>query len=261
MYPVLFSVGDYPIHSYGAMGAVGFLIVCLFTLLRARALSLDTNHVVDVIFWGSIAGLVGSRLVYVAQNPAHFQTIGDVLNIRGGGLVFYGAMLVGIPVGTMIIWYRKLPFFDVWDALATGMPLGHAATRMGCFLAGCCHGTVTDASWAVTFTHELSSAPQGMPLHPTQLYEAASLFFIGLIVNVFYSRRKFPGQAMALYLGLYAVFRSIIEVFRGDLDRGFFLESLLGETLSFSQGFSIVVAIVAFSVFLGLAQRIQRARA
>ena len=59
-----------------------------------------------------------------------------------------------------------------------------------------------------------------LPIHPTQLYESLAqlLLFAGLII--FRSYKRFHGEIFALYLMFYAVIRSTVEVFRGDIERG-----------------------------------------
>lgn len=258
MHPILFEVGGIAIHSYGVLSAVGFLVIAFLTIRRARARGMDPDKVVDMIFWTSIAGVVGARAVYIIQNPGDMQGLGDVINLRKGGLVFYGALLTILPVGGLLMRKHKLPFYELMDVIATAAPLGHAIARLGCLCAGCCHGSPTDLPWAITFDHPQAAtdpAFQGLPLHPTQLYEVAYLLGIFGVVNLFYPRRRFPGQVALLYLVLYATFRSINELFRGDLTRGHFLEGVLGQTLSTSQGLSILLVIGALAVFVLGARR------
>jgi phosphatidylglycerol---prolipoprotein diacylglyceryl transferase len=245
VHPVMFQFGETALHGYGVMGATGFLLACAVILTRARRDGLSRERVADVIFWTSLAALVGSRLLFLLQNPEHLQSFGDVVNLRKGGLVFYGAFIAGIPTASLLLLKYNLPFFKSWDIFATGMPLAHGVSRIGCLLAGCCYGVPTDLPWAVTFTDPLSSGPRDVALHPTQIYEALALFGIAAICNLYFARRRADGQVMLLYLVLYAIARSIIEEFRGDADRGF----LLGGLLSFSQGVSIVLAVVAIVLF------------
>lgn len=255
MHPILFQIGDVAIHSYGVLSAAGFLLIAFLTIRRGRAAGLDPDKLVDMIFWTSIAAVVGARAVYIIQNPGDLTTPMEWINLRTGGLVFYGAMFTIIPVGGLMMWRHKLPFYKVMDMVAAAAPLGHAVSRLGCFFAGCCYGRPTDVPWAVIYTDDLAPAEYGVPVHPTQLYEAAYLFAIFVVVNVFYSRKRFDGQVTLLYLMLYAVLRSVNEVFRGDSTRGWFLESVLGQTVSTSQGLSLVIALVALVVFLVGARR------
>lgn len=254
MFPVLLDLGSFQVHSYGALGALGFVLGCGLTLWRARALGLDLNRVSDVIFWMALAGVVGGRLTYVLVNPGVARTWFDLVDVRSGGMVFYGGFLLGVPLGFALLRRHRLPILAAWDVFATGMPLGHAISRLGCFAAGCCFGTPSDAPWAVTYPPDSVIAPAGVPLHPAQLYEALGLFGITLAVNVLYPRRRFDGQVFLLYAGLYAALRPVMELFRGDGTRGWFLEGLLGQTLSLSQGLSLVVAVGC----LALAARLVR---
>ena len=67
---------------------------------------------------------------------------------------------------------------DVTDVFAPGIALGHVVGRLGCLFAGCCFGKPTNVPWAITFTDPFARAnvgtPLGVPLHPTQLYEAGA---------------------------------------------------------------------------------------
>jgi phosphatidylglycerol:prolipoprotein diacylglycerol transferase len=237
------------------MGALGFLAGCGIVLWRCWAAGLDLNRVSDVIFWGAIASLLGSRLVFVLQNPGTVSSPGDFLNLRSGGLVFYGAFLTGLPVGFGLIRRFRLPAFLLWDIFATGLPVAHAISRLGCFAAGCCYGAPTAGPLGVTYPDDNPMTPHGGPVHPVQLYEAGALLAIGLAVNLYFPRRKWDGQVFLLYALLYAVARAVLEAFRGDVARGYFLPGVLGETVSFSQGVSAVFATVALALFLGVARR------
>ena len=245
MRPILFTIGDFPLHTYGILGAAAFLFIAFVGIWRGRALGMKPERVADLVFAITLLSLAGSRALFVIQNPEAAPTYSDWVDLRAGGLVFYGALLTGLPVASLLIRRFGFPFFATWDVFATAMPLGHALTRIGCLGAGCCYGAPTDVAWAVTFTHPHSGAPLGVPLHPTQLYEAGWLLLIGTVVNLRYPRRSFPGEITALYLAMYAVGRAVIEAFRGDVTRGFFLEAVLGQTLSYSQGVSILIFAVA----------------
>lgn len=248
MHPILFDLGGLTVHTYGALGAVGFLAVAGLSLRRARTLGIEPETLADLIFFTAVLSLAGSRLLFVWQHPEVVNTWFDVVNYREGGLVFYGALLVGIPVGTAFMRWRGLPILATWDVFATAMPIGHGITRVGCWFAGCCWGTESSVPWAVTYEQELALAPHGVPVHPVQLYEAGALLVLGLVVGLIWSRRTFDGQSLGAYLIGYAMVRSVTELYRGDVSRGFFLPDLLGEALSYSQGVSLGVAVVGVAV-------------
>ena len=74
---------------------------------------------------------------------------------------------------------KKVPFLAFADAAAPGVALGQAIGRIGCLAAGCCWGAQCTKPWAITFTNPKAGqnvgVPMGVPLHPTQLYEAVGL--------------------------------------------------------------------------------------
>jgi phosphatidylglycerol:prolipoprotein diacylglycerol transferase len=53
-------------------------------------------------------------------------------------------------------------------------------------------------------------------LHPTQIYDALLNLVLYAALAWLYRRKKFDGQVFAAYLVGYAVFRSFVELFRGD---------------------------------------------
>jgi phosphatidylglycerol:prolipoprotein diacylglycerol transferase len=59
-----------------------------------------------------------------------------------------------------------------------------------------------------------------LPVHPTQLYESIGQFV--LFVSLLFLRRyrRFRGQITGMWLMCYAVLRSTVELFRGDVERG-----------------------------------------
>ena len=122
---------------------------------------------------------------------------------------------------------------------------------MGCFFAGCCYGLPTEMPWGVTFTDAESQVkPLHTALHPTQLYESFFLLSILGFLLLFKKHQRFQGQLFMIYLMLYAVGRGVIEIFRGDLRRGFIIE----DVLSHSQFISIVIIAIALWTYRHLSK-------
>jgi phosphatidylglycerol:prolipoprotein diacylglycerol transferase len=165
-----------------------------------------------------------------------------ILRVWEGGLVFFGGPLAVVP---FVIWYtrrHKMSFWRVGDVMIPGLVIAHMFGRFGCLSAGCCYGKPTGTNFGVRLYSDLvDKAYQGIPLHPTQLYEASALFvlFWGLIW--IFKRKVFDGQVIFTYFIAYPIIRSIVEVFRGDLIRGFVIDGVL----STSQFISILVFLTA----------------
>lgn len=254
MFPRLFTVGDFfTLHTYGLLVATG-LLVGIYTASRfAPRAGVERELVWNLGVYMALAGLVGARILmvlfewrYFASNPREFFS--SVAFYAGG--VWYGGLLFAVSIAVWYVFRHSLSFTTLGDVYAPGVALGHSIGRLGCFAAGCCWGKPTNLPWAVTFINPYSArivgVPLGVPLHPTQLYEAAAEGVIFALLVLLWRRRSFPGQVFAGYLMLYAVARFVIEFFRGDPRGGFYF----GDTLSIAQVISIALFAVAGAYWL-----------
>ncbi|MFO7750824.1 MAG: prolipoprotein diacylglyceryl transferase [Desulfobacteraceae bacterium] len=263
MHPVLFELGSVTLYTYGLFVGLGFIAALFFATRNAAEFDLraqyttntkdeqfypDTGRQIsDLFFVILISAIAGARLVYVLLDLSYYIAHPlDVFKIWNGGLVFYGGFLAALGAGVVYTRKNKLNLWFTADIMAPAVALDHAIGRVGCFFAGCCHGRACDLPWAVTFTSSDSLAPIGTPLHPTQLYSVLSNFLIFLILLFLQKRKKFNGMVFWSYILLYGIFRSVVEMFRGDV-RGTFLV----EFLSLSQGIGIIMSLLAlFMLFL-----------
>lgn len=247
VHPVLFSLPNgFSIHVYGFMIAVGTVLAVGVASRWAVKDGFDKDLFTDLGFWAILAGVVGARMEYVRVNASQFQDLQQMVNVRDGGLVFYGGLIAVLVTFVIIVKRRKLPMLKVLDIMAPLIPLGIMFGRLGCFAAGCCYGHQTDVAWAVRFPDDpLTAAPAGLPLHPTQLYEVAYGGLLFGLLTWMRSHKRFDGQLILSFLSLYPILRSINELFRGDPGRGWFMEAQLGEVLSNAQAISVVVALFA----------------
>ena len=199
--------------------------------------------------------MIGSRLFYVIVNFNQFRSDPvDIIKIWQGGLVFYGAFLFACPVVIYIIHKKHLPFWKTVDISAPSIAIGHAFGRLGCLFAGCCYGKACDLPWAMTFAHPQTLAPIGIPLHPTQIYAAICNLTIFIILMAIRSRMRFDGQLFLIYVMLYGIARSVIEIFRGD-DRG---GMILG-MFSVAQVIGLSITIMSLMLMMYLRQRYDKA--
>jgi phosphatidylglycerol:prolipoprotein diacylglycerol transferase len=59
-----------------------------------------------------------------------------------------------------------------------------------------------------------------LPVHPTQLYESLGQILLFVALLAMRPFRRFHGQIFGMWLMCYAVLRSSVELFRGDVERG-----------------------------------------
>jgi phosphatidylglycerol:prolipoprotein diacylglycerol transferase len=254
MRPLLFELGQFPVYTYGVLLAAAYLTGLWLAVRRARARGLNGDRVMDLGIWIIASALIGAKLLllvvdfdYYSSNP------GELLGVFRSGGVFYGGLIAAVLVAFWYMRRARLPLWTTTDAFAPGIALGHVVGRLGCLMAGCCYGRSTTLPWGITFTNPLAAqnvgTPLGIPLHPTQLYEAgAELIILVLLLATERRGRQFAGRTFWLYMLMYAVTRFIIEFFRGD-PRG-----AVG-VLSTSQLISVILAPLSIVMLIRLAKR------
>ncbi len=219
MYPVLFRIGNFALHSYGVMAAIGFLLACRLVEVNCGRAKMTAGDAATALVLAMISGIIGSRVFYVVQffDEYYRDNLWEIIRIDHGGLVFYGGFLLAIAVLAAFAHWKKINFISMLDIFTPAMAAAHACGRIGCFLNGCCFGTPT-GSWIGVHYPAGSEAAlfyNGAALHPTQLYEAA--FHLVMCPVYFKLVRKAPrGAAIGSLLLCYGLFRFIIEFLRGD---------------------------------------------
>jgi phosphatidylglycerol:prolipoprotein diacylglycerol transferase len=259
LFPRLFTIpefhflrwepGPFTLHTYGLLLAVAFLAGLYVAASQARKAGLDPNRVADLGVYVLIAGLLGAKLLLVVVDFQHYRARPDELfSIFQSGGVFYGGLLLALPVAWWYVRRHALPGWATADCLAPGVVIGQSIGRLGCFAAGCCFGKPTSVAWGVTFRDAYANRYVGTPLdqalHPTQIYEALLTLGIFFVLLRIAERKKFHGQVVVAYLVLYAVGRFIVEFYRGDFSRG----TVLGGALSTSQFIALLMLLGAAAV-------------
>jgi phosphatidylglycerol:prolipoprotein diacylglycerol transferase len=248
MHPILFHVGSFEIHTYGVMVAIGFLLGILTAVQRAKGEGIDPERLNDLGVWLIIAGMAGGKLFHIVFYWNDFIRDWHEVGIKSlrEGFVFYGGFICAALATVVYTRVKRLSLAKVADALAPSIALGHFFGRLGCFFEGCCYGKACSLPWAVKFppTHVTG----GIPVHPTELYEAAGNLVIFASLAAIYRHRRFDGEVWWLYVLCYAVLRFIVEFYRGDYDVHYFGVFTIAQ-------FIAVVMIAAAFVGLRLCRR------
>ena len=252
MHPFLGTIptpwGGIPIFTYGVLVAAGVLLGLWYARRYAARVGIDPERVWNLGIYIVLAGLAGAKIWFVLSSAGYYwhhrNEIFGFATLQSGG-TFYGGFLGALLVAVLYARFQRLPFLPLLDSYSAGLPLGHAIGRLGCFAAGCCYGKPTFLPWAVTFTSpraaELVGTPLNIPLHPTQLYEAAAEFLNFLILVALARKQRFQGEIFATFILLYGLERGLIEFVRGDP----------GRTLLLHGRFSLMQVVSLALILLG----------
>jgi len=248
MHPILFHLGPLPIHTYGFLIAIGFLLAVQIVKRLAIRSKLDVDRILDLTFWCLMLGFLGARILFIITRWHHFmENPIDIFKVWEGGLVFLGGLVLVVPFAVNYVRRHKIDPWKAVDVLMPGLPIAQALGRLGCLAAGCCYGRPTNADWGVKLDSELVDLHmRGIYLHPTQLYESSAMFLLLFAMLYVFKHKKFDGQVGLTYFISYPIIRSIVEEFRGDAIRGFVIE----DVLSTSQFISIIVFVIALGFLI-----------
>src|SRR5688572_16815429 len=159
---------------------------------------------------GILGGMIGAKLLWVFEHLGE-EPAADLLLSRGG-MSWFGGLAGGVLAGLLVMHWKRLPKLAVVAAATPALAVGHMVGRIGCFLVGDDYGRPSDLPWAVAFPEGLP--PTTMPVHPTQLYEAAALIPIAFVLLRMRENGSGDRAVLGTYLVLAGALRFAIEFIR-----------------------------------------------
>lgn len=257
MRPVLFAFEGFEVSSYGFFVAMGYVIGLAWTMttmVRGGRAQKDVRDGAIVLVLGALLGGKVFHVLFEAQGHRLADgslargvvdlLVDDPLHAFGfaePGFVLYGG-IIGASLAC-VAFARSRGLKEIprgFDDAAAPLALGIAIGRVGCHLAGCCHGVPVEGWFSVAF-------PEGhptFPLHvfPTQLVEATFALALACALVVGRRRATVDGALFAAFCLAYGLFRLIIEGARGDATRGLFLDGWISTSQLVSVAMLALVA-------------------
>lgn len=251
MQPILLELGPLRIHAYGLALAISFLIGSLWVARRGPRYGFREDDLSRLFLWLLASALAGSRVYYGFQHPEDFRDDWiAVFRVWQGGLTQHGGILGAIAVGWLFARSRGWSFRALADLVSPVLALGEGITRIGCFLAGCCHGAPTSLPWGVTYPEGSAARWLFGPacVHPSPLLLSAGNLLLFALLAREMPRWIGTGRSLALYLGLSSALRFAVDFTRyyaaGDT------LSIAGVGLAHSQWLSLIFIAVAIWLWI-----------
>jgi hypothetical protein len=137
-------------------------------------------------------------------------------------IIYYHHEIAVIVMVTVFLRVTGQPVLPYLEVAILGVGLFLALGRVGCLMAGCCHGQPW--RWGVTYGHEHVDAGfaehlEGVRLFPIQAVESGFALLIVVTGIVAIIEGYPPGTAFIFYVLVYAAGRFCFEFFRGDSTR------------------------------------------
>ena len=243
-----FSLFGAPIAWYALIICFGMIFAVAYIVFRAKQIGIISDHVIDFALFVIPFGVLGARLYYVIMEIDSFDSIGEIFNIRGGGLAIYGGIIAGAITVFCVCKYKKIDFLAFADCVVPGLIMAQSIGRWGNFMNGEAFGCETtnflrmgilNFNSVYTFnTYEM------VYVHPTFLYESLwnLVGFIG--INIFYKHKKYDGQIFLMIFGWYGLGRMWIEGLRTDS------LYLFGSSIRVSQALAILLFVTCATLLI-----------
>ncbi len=244
MRSTLFEIFGLPIRSYGVMMVVGFVAGLWRASRVCGKRGLAPERLYDLAVIVLLSGVLGARLVYILLNPGT-ESFREFLAVWQGGLSFHGGVVFGLLGGYLYTRRAGLDFLKCADLIAPSAAIGYGFTRIGCFLNGCCYGAPTTLPWAVRFNEQGVLTP---PSHPTQIYASLASFAIFFLLVRLEKLHRAPGFVFTSYLGLYSIYRFLIEYLRAGYSAQLWFGGLTQAQVASAAIFA-VSAVVILTVY------------
>lgn len=224
--PIAFSLFGFEVRWYGILTALalitGFTVVYFIAKYRGHR----AEEVLNFAPFAVVSSVIFARLLHVIVNWSYYANHPlYIFAFRRGGLAIQGAMIGGVLALIIFCKVRKLDFWLWADIFSPGLILGQAIGRWGNFFNQEAYGKPINLHWNFFYIAEanrLEGYRSYEYFHPTFLYESIAnflLFGLLLLMHRYYKKRpdKIPyGLILAMYLGIYSVYRTFIEYFRID---------------------------------------------
>ena len=235
--PVIFTIEignlTFSLYWYGVLVMLGVAIATWLASVEFKRRGQDPNYIWDSLLWVLPAGIIGARLWYVLNTTlgGNLRYINDpisIINIREGGLHYFGAIVFGVIA---FYFYAKKRGLDIWlalDAVAPGLLIGQAVARPANFINQELYGPPTQLPWGIKINAQHRMAPWTNLLeypeettffHPTFAYEMLWNFFAAGVLIILarkYKDKIKPGVIFGAWLILAGLGRNLIEFFRPD---------------------------------------------
>lgn len=221
----LFKIGSFELRWYSLAYLAGLILAYwqVSRMIRQPGAPMAQRHVDDLFFYCTIGVILGGRLGYATFYtggdtgiPSLWLHPGQMVQLWHGGMSFHGG-LIGVTLAmAWVSWRNRLNLVRVADYVSVCVPFGMFFGRLANFVNGELWGRVAtgDVPWAMVFP----DAPDQLPRHPSQLYEAGleGLALILIMLPLFWkTRARFrPGLLVGVFVTGIASARFVVEFFR-----------------------------------------------
>jgi phosphatidylglycerol:prolipoprotein diacylglycerol transferase len=216
MHPVLLSFhlagAEVVLGAYSTFYVLAWVVAVAFGTVVAWRRGFSWWRVLVTFAVALAVGVIGARLLDLGVNWGYYsEDFSRAYSLGLRGFSLYGGLALALATGLLLSRVFRLPLWRLADSAVPALAAGIVLMRIGCFLNGCCFGTITSLPWGVTYpsgsaawAHQLATGKTGLlgfagavrPVHPTQLYELIAALVFGAVAIWLLRRRDGQGAPL-----------------------------------------------------------------
>ncbi|MBP9036957.1 MAG: prolipoprotein diacylglyceryl transferase [Candidatus Cloacimonetes bacterium] len=252
---VSFSIGNLNLHIrwYGLFYVLSFILAFILykPFLKKRNIKLTKEQYESIIFYMMLGVILGGRLGYILFYNLRYYLSHPIMifAVWEGGMSFHGGALGVIIAGLIFCHKHKLNFYAMADSAIPIVAIGLGLGRLGNFINAELYGKPTNLPWGMIFP-----GSDGAVRHPSQLYELILEGIVMFVITYFLLKKlKKEGVVFWSFIGLYGIFRFLIEFVREPDDLDFYTRSgYIFGFMSIGQFLSLLMMIIAIWGFYSI---------
>ena len=189
--PILFKVGSWEVRWYGLMWGLGFILAYEIVRRLFKKEKYPEDWVDKLFVYCIVSTVIGARLGhclfyewdYYSAHPV------EIFKIWKGGLASHGGVFAIILA---LMWYsKKVTRKSVWwlfDRMIPAVAIVCFCIRLGNLMNSEIFGYPTTLPWGFEFvrSREWHQLYEGLPCHPTQIYEMLYCLVAGVTAWMMY---------------------------------------------------------------------------
>lgn len=231
--PKSLLIGDLELTLYGVLIALGMLLGLAVIFPEAKRRKQNTNDLLGFLIVVLICGIIGARFAYVLfAMPLYRSAPLSILNLRQGGMSFYGGLFGGLFGGAAYAVIRDISFGELADTAVPGILVAQTVGSWGHFFdrsgfGGFCDWVTAmqlpmDAVRADEVTASLReqlvtvNGASFIQVHPVFFYDFLWCLLVLILVLARRGKKLFAGELLLKYLTWYGFGRFFLDLLRTD---------------------------------------------
>ncbi len=209
----IFGSDVLPIHGFGVLVAIGFLVGSRVAIQRADRVGLNGEAINRLVGWLVLGTFIGGHIGYgLMYEPEEYLAKPELFLQVWQGLSSVGGLVTCLVLSYIFFKREQLKLWPYLDNLAFGLAIGWFFGRLGCFVAHDHPGSPTNFFLGVVGTCRGMSSD--LACHDMGLYEALwslALFGVFMLLD---RKPRVPGFYTLAFWLAYAPSRFLMDFLR-----------------------------------------------